>query len=84
MEEYPYNYIYSSNDNLCLNSCEHPHSYLSIKENFWYINCFSQNENTKFSLPIVEGTITLTRCLSECNHPEFPDINIIIILYKYV
>jgi hypothetical protein len=34
VEEYPYNYIYSSNDNLCLNSCEQPHRYLSKKENF--------------------------------------------------
>ena len=40
---------------------------------FWYINCFSQSENTKFSLTIVDGTNTLTRFLSECNDPEFPE-----------
>ena len=76
VEECPYNYIYSSNDNLCLNSCEEPHRYLSKKDNFCYINCFSQSENSKFSLSVVVGTNTITRCLSECNDPEYPD-------YKY-
>ena len=76
VNECPYDFIYSSNDNLCLDSCELPHRYLSKKENFCYINCFSQSGNTKFNLTVTVGTNTITRCLSECNDPEYPE-------YKY-
>lgn len=74
VKECPYNFIYNSNDNLCLNSCGE--RFLSKEENFCHINCFLHSENSKFSLSIVDGGNTIGKCLSECNDPHYPT-------YKY-